>query len=197
MKKISIYHKHIKWTGSAIFILIIMAGILIGSLADTALSECRWLVPFFASFPLDFSIMSEVRRTFLFLFIFVTVSFAAGLFAIGQPLAMLQLIYCGISIGTCTASMYRLYGKSALLPVLIVVLPKAAAVITVAVLSVRESVRNSLSLLFCFIREGNQENARMSPKLYCIRYIVLIILSLTFSVAVGAFIRLFESIGRL
>ena len=196
MKKISTYKEYKKGTGSIVFVLIIAAGILIGSVTGQALHERKCDLPLFGSFYSGFTVFGEIRDTFIYLFLFITLAFLIGLSAIGQPFALMQLLYCGMSIGCFTASMYRLYGKSAFLPVLLVVLPKAAAVTVAAVLAVRESLRSSLGLLLYYFR-GDTESRQLSLKLYCIKYIVLVMLSLIFSASAGAVMYVFGSVGRL
>ena len=186
--------KRSKWTSLSFFILIIIAGIIIGSVMQKPLFECR-----FTHFMTveSCSAAADIKNTFFISLFYISGAFIVGSSAIGQPLAYSLLLNCGTAVGSCTFLIYKLYGKSAVIPVTMTVLPKAAAISAVTVLAVRAALRSSAAL-FCAYRDGDVRDSReLDIKLYCTRSVVLILLSLFFSAAAGAFDFLYLRMCRL
>ena len=77
------------------------------------------------------------------------------------------------------------------------VLPKAAVIFVISALAVRSALKSSAAL-FCAYRDGDIRDSReLDLMLYCIRFIVLILLALVFSAAVGVFDFLYLKLFRL
>lgn len=134
--------------------------------------------------------------TFMSIGVFLLAAFAAGLSVFGAPCGLALLVLRGIGIGASVASMYLVYGKGAVLPVLVTVLPRSAAAAFIAVISVREAVRNSGALLaFCLDTETRGER-QISFRLYCIRFVVLILFSIFISAADGAIVHFYASLHK-
>ena len=128
--------------------------------------------------------------------LFLFAAFLAGLSAVGQPFGLLLLVYRGVGIGVSAGAMYALRGQDAILPVIITFLPIASAVSVISALAVRESVRNSgIIFSFCLSRSEDSYD-RPSFRLYCVRFIVLIIFSIFASAVNEVIIRLYISVRR-
>ena len=99
----------------------------------------------------------------------------------GQPVELFILIYRGFGIGSAVTSLYTEAGSSAVMQVAVMILPKAVAFSALAALSVKEAVHFSSDIMrYCIYKEGCV-NESCSFRSYCIRFIVLIALSLTIS----------------
>ena len=185
------------WTSLPFFISIIITGIVIGSVAEKPLFEFDWArfgynVPFENVFA-----AADIKNTFIISALYVCIAFIAGFSAIGQPLAYFLLLNSGTAAGSCIFTMYKLCGKSAVLPLILTVLPKAAVIFVITALAVRSALKNSVAL-FCAYRDGDIRDSReLDLRLYCIRFIVLILLALVFSAAVGVFDFLYLKLFRL
>jgi hypothetical protein len=186
--------KRSKWTSLSFFILIIIAGIITGSVMHKPLLGSR--LPHFNTFE-SCSAVSNIKNTFFVSVFYICSAFIVGSSVIGQPFAYALLFNCGTAVGSCTFMMYKLYGKGAVIPIILTVLPKAVSISSVTVLAVRAALRSSAAL-FCAYRDGDVRDSRdLDIKLYCTRYIVLILLSLFFSAAASALDLLYHRIGRL
>lgn len=171
-----------------LFILLMILGIAAGS-AYSVMSTgdiSPWVHQYFAPLSAGETVFALMSHTFFSLSLFSAAAFIMGLSAVGQPFGAAMLIYRGFGIGASVASMYLIYGKTAALPVMILVLPKALAVSAIAMLSVRELMRSSKALLTFCLSGDVREDSRRGLRLYCIKFIVLIFLSMIISAADGA-----------
>ena len=186
MKNISIYNEqNEKSTSLLLYVAVIISGIVIGSVFRNESCFNKITSAILSGFSQNCTWISEIKDTFVCLFIFAAAAFVIGSSVIGQPLAYGLLLYSGIYIGLITASAYQLYGKEAILPVLTTVLPRAFVLTSVVILAVKEALRSS-SYLFSFYLHGDiRENKRISLKLYLVRFLVIIILSLILSAVSG------------
>lgn len=175
-------------TSLVLFILLVILGITAGSVYAVKNTNglSPWIHQYFAPLSDGETVFSLMSHTFFSASLFSIAAFILGLFAVGQPLGAAMLIYRGVGIGASVASMYLMYGKSAALPVMILVLPKALAFSAIAILSVRELMRSSKALLTFCLGGDVRDDSRRGFRLYCIKFIVLIFLSLIISAADGA-----------
>ena len=195
MKQISTFNNKKGGTSLLFYMVFIIIGIAIGAFIaeKSRLSASVWVNQIL--FTHSFSCRDSLH-TFISLLLFLGAAYLAGLFAFGRACGLALLIYRGIGIGVSAALMYVMYGKGAVLPVVFTFLPRAAAVAFIAAVAVRESVRNSRAILaFCMNRYDGSENS-VSFKLYCLRFIVLIIFSILISAADGVVIHLYSSFSR-
>lgn len=114
--------------------------------------------------------------------IFIVSAFLCGVFAFGQPLGIALIIAEGAEIGLSVAFLYAEKGISALPAVLVLYIPKAVAFSFVAVLAVREVLRNS-ALIMGFVISAEHNSEKISLKLYCTKFIVLTIIIFIISIA--------------
>ncbi len=159
--------------------VVVIAGITAGSLMAVKMnfiefSENSWLHQYFNPVYSGNTVLEVFRNTLYPMALFLTAAFVLGFFSVGQPLAAALLIYKGIGIGLSAGAMYAVSGTEAIIPVMVLVVPKALAVTFISVLSVRESIRLS-GIQFCFLFRGKTPEEKMSNtiKLYCIKFIVL------------------------
>jgi hypothetical protein len=136
-----------------------------------------------------------MRTTFLSLVLFVFAAFLFGLSAVGQPFGLALLIYRGIGIGVSVTTLYAVFGTGSVMRVLVLVFPKALAVSAISVLAVRETVRSSNSLLSYCVKSEHDDN-RNSIRLYSLKFVVLILLSLLISAADGGVNYLYSAVSR-
>jgi len=194
MKQISTFNNNRKGRTSLLFyITFIIIGIVSGAFISEkeSLSSCVWINQ-------CFQMQKSVRSFFLLasMILFLFAAFLAGLSAVGQPFGLLLLVYRGVGIGVSAGAMYALRGQDAILPVIITFLPIASAVSVISALAVRESVRNSgIIFSFCLSRSEDSYD-RPSFRLYCVRFIVLIIFSIFASAVNEVIIRLYISVRR-
>ena len=188
---------HCIWTSLPFFISVIITGIVIGSVAEKPLFEFEWARFGYTVYSERFFAAADIKNTFIISVLCVCIAFIAGFSAIGQPLAYFLLLNGGTAVGSCIFTMYKLYGKSAVLPLIMTVLPKAAVIFVITVLAVRSALKSSAAL-FCVYRDSDIRDSReLDLRLYCIRFIVLMLLALVFSAAVGVFDFLYLKLFRL
>lgn len=195
MKQISTFNSQKDGTSLFFYMIFIIIGIAAGAFiaGRYQFSDTVWIDQ--SLFTRAFSLRSSLN-TFVSLFLFLAAAYLAGLFAFGRACGLALLIYRGIGIGASAAMMYDVYGTNGVLPVMFTFLPRAASAAFIAALSVRESNRNSRAILaFCTNKINSSENY-ISFKLYCLRFIVLIIFSIFISAADGAILHLYSSFRR-
>ena len=183
-----------KWTSKTFFIFIIIAGIIIGSIIHKPFFEC--ICPHFFSVKGN-SVVHDITNTFLISLFYVFSAFIVGSSALGQPLAFLLLFYGGYTFGFCTFLMYNLYGKAAVIPIIMTFVPKAAVISVIMILALRTAFKSSATLFAVYCDGDVRDSRELNLKLYCIRFIVLILVSFIFSVAVGTFDYLYLRMCKL
>ena len=142
------------------------------------------------------SVFALARGTFISSVVFTSSAFFFGLCALGKPFGVLLLLYRGAGIGAAVALVYSCMGKASFLALLITILPKAALFSVLAIITVRETFRRSGNIfMYCIKEEAYSENVQ-SFRLYCIKFIVLILLSLIISAADAGLNYLYAYIMR-
>lgn len=124
------------------------------------------------------SLFEIIKNTFLSVSAVIMIIFCTGFFAVGQPVAILSLIYRGFGIGVSTALTYMAFGKDGFYLTLIFIVPKILATSVIIMLAVREALRLS-NIIYSFIfRDSARELMGRYIRLYCLKFIILIFLSL-------------------
>lgn len=114
-------------------------------------------------------------------FMYLLLSFFLGLFLFGQGGGAVLLCCFGAEIG-CTASlMYMERGTAAIMWIFLLYLPTTAAVSVIGILSAREVIRNSTSLLKSTVSSAEPPQL----KSYCLRFILLTVGALLLSAVYG------------
>lgn len=113
--------------------------------------------------------------------LFLTAAFIMGFFALGQPVCCFLMVARGFGIGASGTMMYALHSTKAVMGMLLFVLPKAVLSVLICVLGFREAMKASSYTLSGWTPEGFTEHRKTDFKLYCIKFFVLIILSLIIS----------------
>lgn len=159
----------------------VTAGILIGAIYGAGHSVTS---PFVHQYLLPEksgnTIYEVFRNTFVSLSLFTVTAFLMGLSAFGQPAGVLMLLYRGFGIGTAVSSAYISKGLHGIPTVLILILPECIAVTVISVLAVRELMRLSKSMFMFMISDTSHTDK--SFRLYCLEFLVLIIISLVIAV---------------
>ena len=158
-------------------------GILIGSYIAVSDIDTDFLLKYLCPVLIGGTLSEFFRYTFFSSLIFIVAAFLSGLFAFGQPLGIVLIIGKGAEIGLSAVMMYSVKGISALPAIFLLNLPKSVAVSVVMILAVREVIRSSMSVLHGLISEREYDSERADLKLYCIKFIVLIIIIFIVSVA--------------
>lgn len=168
--------------------VLVAAGIIAGAVFEVKSSSSLscWLHQYFAPAYSGSTIMQIMANTFKSSLLFVAAAFLTGFFAFGQPLGAALLVYRGFGIGASAALMYSTEGSAALPEVAVLILPKAIAVVLISILAVRELMKASGAVLAWWISEGSRDDNRISFRLYCLKFTVLIILSFIVSAADAA-----------
>lgn len=170
-----------KHNGFFLLYLVEIVGIIIGSFLAVS-SDNEFLRQNFCPALHSATLLEIFRNTLVSSLIFIIMAFFSGLFAIGQPVGIALIIAKGAEIGLSAGFMYTQKGLSAFPAVMVLNIPKALAFSAVAVLAVREVWRSSSSLLR-FLVSGEHSTEQNSLRLYCLKYLVLIIIIFIISIA--------------
>lgn len=136
-----------------------------------------------------------IRDTFIVSVAYIAVAYLAGLFAFGQPLGAVLMIYRGFGAGASSAMLYSTYGTAAVTKVFVMLLPYSMAVIAVSVVTVRELMRASGSVLRIWVTGENRNEKVIDLRLYSLKFAVLLIISLILSLAEGALYLVYNAVG--
>ncbi len=164
--------------------LTIVAGITIGAVMtacsrEDGFAENTWLNQYFAPIYSGNTVLDVFRNTFFSSAAFLAVIFILGFFSLGQPFGIALLVYRGVGIGVSVAQMYGLNGLSALPAVGILIIPKAIVLSFTASLAVRELIKlSNAQFSFLFRDKIAEEKMRREVKLYFIKFIVLIVVTM-------------------
>ena len=170
----------------------IIAGIAAGAAVaamkrGSGMTDSLWLHQFFAPVYSGNTVLDVFKNTFVLSGIYLAAVFILGFFSFGQPLGIILLAYRGFGIGVSVAQMYILSGMESLPAVLAMLLPKALALSFIASLGVREMLKLSCALFsFLFKDELPDEKMVRTVKLYAVKFLVLLFLSLLVSIADSA-----------
>lgn len=111
--------------------------------------------------------------------------FCTGFFSVGQPLAALLILYRGIGAGISVALTYMTFGEKGVYITLIFIVPKLLATTVILILGIREAIKLS-NIIYSYLFRGTAEdNMNRYIKLYCVKFLVLILLVLITAVADG------------
>lgn len=168
-------------SGFFLLCLVEIVGIIIGSFLAVS-SDNEFLRQNFCPALHGATLLEIFRSTLVSSLIFIIMAFFSGLSAIGQPVGIALIIAKGAEIGLSAGFIYAQKGLSAFPAVMVLNVPKALAFSAVAVLAVREVWRSSSSLLR-FLVSGEHSTEQNSLRLYCLKYLVLIIIIFIISIA--------------
>lgn len=171
-----------KNNGFFLLCLMEVIGIITGSCIAVSCKDNEMLRQNIAPALYGATLLEIFRSTLVSSLIFIIAAFFSGLFAFGQPLGIALIIAKGAEIGMSVSFVYAEKGLSAIPAVMVLNVPKAIAVSAVAVLAVREVWRNS-SAVFHFLVSGEHSSEQVNLKLYCLKYIVLIVIIFIISMA--------------
>ena len=162
-----------------------VAGMIAGALYQTLKSPepSFWIHQYFAPVYNGTDLFEYMCGSFGSAVVILATAFLSGFSAIGQPVGVFLIIIRGFGIGTSGALMYTLYGGAAAAGMLVFVLPKAVISLFICALGVREVLRASTYTLSGWLPDGFRENNRTDVRLYCLKFLILIILSLIISAA--------------
>ena len=157
----------------------VVAGIAVGAAIvaakkDTDLSGEWWLHQYFAPAYSGNTVLAVFRNTFVSSAVQLVLIMLLGFFSLGQPFGAALLVYRGVGIGASVASMYMISGAGSLLPILVLVVPKAIILSYISVLGVREAFRlSAVQLRFLFRDELPEAKMKRAVKLYFVKFLVL------------------------
>ena len=168
------------------YLSLIIIGVIIGSFMNgrSFFSNSTFIEQCFIPSDNNTSVFILIKETFLWAMIFTVCAFCIGLCAFGIIPGVILLLYRGAGIGMSISCIYTDYGRASLFPAAAVI-PKAAAFSVIAAMSVRESFKFSRGILNYCIKGDICADKAGSFRLYCVKFIVLIILSLFISAADG------------
>ncbi len=160
-----------------------LAGIAVGSFAADFFSNSEMLHKYICPEVYGGTLFQIIFGTSATCLIYLAVSFFLGLFLLGQGGGIALLACLGAEIGCTAAFMYSERGTDAIMWVLLLYLPKTAALSAIGALSAREVIRNSTALLKSTISSDEAP----SLKKYCLRFVFLtagaIIVSVIYGIA--------------
>lgn len=157
-------------------------GIIIGSCIAVSCRDNEMLRHNISPALYGATLLEIFRSTLVSSLIFIIVAFFSGLFAFGQVMGIVLIVIKGMEIGLSSAFVYAEKGLYAFPAVMVLNVPKAVALSAIAVLAVREVWRSSSAVLH-FLVSGEHSSEQVSLKLYCVKYIVLIVIIFIISMA--------------
>lgn len=155
-----------------------IVGIVIGSALVSSGKIPERLMALFCPAMCGETLMDVFSGTLILSVIFLTAAFLSGLFAFGQVTAVGLITAAGAGFGSSAAMIYAEKSFAALPAVLLLHLPKTLGLSAVIFLAVRETLRSSTAVLRG-LTSGGQEGGTL--KLYCVKFIVLLLISLLIS----------------
>ena len=183
---------------AAIIIGIASGAIVAVFLGADRLMEEKWLHQCFSPLCSGNTVLEVFLNCFRMTGMFIGALFALGFCSCGQPLCGALLIYRGFGIGAAVAQLYMLMGMSALPVVFVLVLPKALAVSYITSLSARESLKLSgMQFMLVFRDVFPEEKMQRTVKLYCIKFLVLMVFVILISVSDSLLNYLFLDLYRI
>ncbi len=170
-----------------IFLILILMGIIAGTIMVGATDNIQWLNRLFFTNNMfkrsdKLSFLGQLLRDIIPLYGALILQFFAGMFAFGQAFAVLTLIYRGAASGISAAFVYLVLGAKGFFAVLLTVLPFAASSAFLVILGARESIRLSGNIAKYSFLQG-AESTPPDIRLYSVKFGVLLILGLLFSIA--------------
>lgn len=184
MKQISYINSQKKSPLMPVLFGLAAVGITLGALYQTIKSPepSFWIHQYFAPVYSGTDLFGYMCRSFWTAALFLAAAFLSGFSAVGQPFGILLIISRGFGVGASAATMYVLHGGTAVAGILVFVLPKAVVSLFICGLAIREALRASTYTLSGWLPEGFREYGKMDIRLYCVKFLVLIIISLIISV---------------
>ncbi len=169
---------------AAVIVGIAAGAVIAVILGADRLGEAKWLHQCFSPLNSGNTVLEVFVNCFRMTGIFIGALFALGFCSCGQPLCAAFLIYRGFGIGAAAAQLYMLMGVSALPAVLVLVLPKAIVVSYITSLASREALKLSGTQFMLIFRDVlPEEKMQRTVKLYCIKFLVLMVFVILISVA--------------
>ncbi len=159
-----------------------IVGIIIGSCIAVSCRDNEILKQIVSPALYGTTLLEIFRSTLVSSLIFIIIAFFSGLSAFGQIFGIALIIAKGAEIGISVYFFYAEKGLSAIPAVMVLNVPKIIAVSVVAVLAVREVWRSSSEILH-FLVSGERNSEHANLKLYCLKYIVLIVIIFIISIA--------------
>jgi len=121
------------------------------------------------------TLLEIIMNTFLSVSGILAVVFCTGFFAVGQPVAIMVLAYRGFGIGLSAAYTYMTFGKSGVYLTMLFIVPKIIATSVIIMLAVREAMKLSNIIYSYIFRDSPEDSMGRYIRLYCIKFIVLIL----------------------
>lgn len=106
------------------------------------------------------------------------VQYLCGFSALGQPLTIAGIIYRGVSTGISASIFYLMLGIKGFLAILIMLFPFAAVSSMILILGARESIKFSNMFMSYALNKHVEDDRHSGIKLFTVKFIVLIVLSL-------------------
>ena len=188
-----------KDSGIILLLAAVCAGIAAGSVIRTSLGSCSspLLHQYFLPPESGYPVTKIFGQTLLSAVVFLVLDFSAGLSVSGLAAAPLMLIWRAAGVGFSVASMYSERGIKALLPVLILVLPYSLCSAAVSVLASREAFRFSARLASFAAYGRIYDDECHQFRSYCIKFLVLLLMSVLSSAVCMAADYLFEGLRQV
>lgn len=124
------------------------------------------------------TIIEIYLNAFIPLAVTLILQYICGFSALGQPLTIIGIIYRGISTGITASIFYLLLGLKGFLAILVMLFPFASVSTVILVLGARESIKFSNLFMNFALNKHIEEEKHPGIKLFTIKFIVLMVLSL-------------------
>lgn len=130
---------------------------------------------------INLSVLDFFKSTALIYIIYMIIFGLCGMFVFGQAISIFTLLFRGFSMGIAISSVYASMGLKALVPLIILVIPKLLAVSVIFILASRESVKMSNKIFSFILSKNSEDNMKSQTKLYLIKFAVLLFFILLIS----------------
>lgn len=170
-----------------LLLMLTLLGIVIGAVMVGFSDSIKWLnrLIFTNNFYKNkdgLSVINQFFRSIAPLYAVFLLQFFSGMFAFGQTLAVLTVIYRGAASGISASIIYLILGIKGFFAVLITVLPFALFSAALVILGARESVKFSGQIArYSFLQK--KEDAPPDIRLYSLKFGVLLLFGFLFSAA--------------
>lgn len=162
-----------------------IAGIIIGALIAVSATERSDMLlhQYFSPIYSGNTVFEVFRNTFLSSSAFLLAVFILGFTAVGQPFGVGLISFRGVGIGFSVAQMYLQRGIEAVPSVLLLIVPKAVAIVFLLSLAVREMLKLSCcQFRFMFLDYMPDSKVSRNTKLYCVKFAVIAVILILISV---------------
>ncbi|MDF2567696.1 MAG: hypothetical protein K0R90_1152 [Oscillospiraceae bacterium] len=173
------------------FIGMVYGAIVIRNGSQNLIGTLSFMTDGFVSKRSGQTLLSTLVGSFSSNFIFIFILFLMGFSAISQPFIFFSPCFYGLGVGLSMGYMYTYYGLKGVGFCGVMILPHACISALAIVLASKESIRLSNLFLSSVIKKIEGEISLKSIKLYCAKYLVILVFIIASAIIDSSFSFLF------